>query len=61
MAHVLIAPDGTVASVDILSGPRDLRENFVAAIRQWKYKPYLVHGVAVPVDTTIGVNICFGG
>ncbi len=58
--HVVIDAQGNVADATVISGPEVLRESYLAAIRQWKYRPYLLNGVAVPVDTTISVILCFG-
>ena len=60
VAHVLISTEGRVTEAHIVSGPKALRENFLAAVRQWRYKPYLLNGVAVPVDTIVTMNISFG-
>lgn len=58
--HVLIDAQGNVAEATVISGPQILRESYLAAVRQWKYRPFVVNGVAVPIDTTISVILCFG-
>lgn len=37
-------------------GPLELTGSAVAAVRQWKYKPYLLLGQPVAVDTQRRVN-----
>ncbi|MGB6876376.1 MAG: TonB family protein [Candidatus Acidiferrales bacterium] len=54
--HTLIAPDGTVQSVDATSGNPVLVEAAEAAVRQWRFNPVLVNGEAVTVDTTLTVE-----
>ncbi len=53
--HVTIGKDGTVKNLKVVSGPKELRRSAADAVRQWTYKPYLVDGNAVEVDTTITV------
>ena len=33
----------------------------IDAVRQWKYKPYMLNGEPTEVDTTININYTFGG
>jgi len=53
--HVLIGKDGAVNSVRYVSGPANLRDSAVNAVLQWRYKPTLMNGVPVEVDTTVSV------
>ena len=50
-----IAKDGTVVNVRLVSGPSPLQHSAIDAVRQWRYKPYLLNGNPVEVDTTIQV------
>ena len=54
--HAIIAPDGTVRQLSVISGPPPLQGAAVDAVRQWIYKPYPLNGQPVAVDTTITVN-----
>ena len=54
--HAIIAPDGTVRSLDVISGHPALQNAALAAVRQWRYQPFLLNGKPVAVDTTIVVN-----
>ena len=58
--HAIISRRGTIQSLAVLSGPEMLRANAVAAVQDWKYKPYLLNGEPTEVDTTITVNFSFG-
>jgi outer membrane biosynthesis protein TonB len=39
----------------VLSGPQELQQSALDAVRQWTYKPYLLNGDAVEVKTTINI------
>ncbi len=52
----IIATDGTVQSVTVVSGNPVLVPAAVTAVREWRYKPTLLNGQAVEVETLITVN-----
>jgi TonB family protein len=52
----VIGKDGNITSLKILSGPEELRHSAWDAVSQWVYKPYLLNGEPVEVETTITVN-----
>lgn len=54
--HAIIGADGRVAKLTVVAGPAMLRDAAVEAVRQWVYKPYLLNGQPVSVDTTVVVN-----
>lgn len=54
--HAIIDTDGKVMQLSVISGPEPLAPLAVNAVRQWEYKPYLLNGEPVRVDTTIVVN-----
>ena len=54
--HAIIAEDGTVESLSVVSGPPLLQGAAVNAVKQWVYKPYMLNGVARKVDTTVTVD-----
>jgi TonB family protein len=56
-----IGSDGHIHSLKVISTPdADLAIASLAAVRQWTYKPYLLNGEPVEVDTQITVNYAFG-
>lgn len=59
--HVIIGKDGTVQEVQVVSGPPLLIRAATDAVRQWSYKPALLNGKAVEVDTTVTVIFALGG
>jgi periplasmic protein TonB len=59
--HAVIAKDGTIEQLEYVSGPPMLVKSAMDAVRQWRYKPYLLNGDPVEVETTIDVDFNFGG
>jgi len=53
--HALIGIDGTVRSLQFLDGDPMFYPSALDAVRQWRYKPTLLNGRAVEVDTHITV------
>ncbi|MGH9711096.1 MAG: energy transducer TonB [Candidatus Acidiferrales bacterium] len=51
--HAIIAKDGTIQELQFISGPPLLRNAAMEAVKQWRYKPTLLNGQPVQVDTTI--------
>ena len=56
VVHTIIAKDATVESAEVVSGPALLQGSAVDAIKEWVYRPYLVNGEPVRVDTKVVVN-----
>ena len=54
--QAVIAKDGRVSIVHVLSGHHLLRGAAVNAVRKWRYRPYIVNGRPVDVATIITVN-----
>jgi periplasmic protein TonB len=52
----LIARDGSVKQLNVISGPAMLRQAALDAVRQWTYRPYLLNGQPVEVFTEVEVN-----
>jgi TonB family protein len=52
----LIDTNGDVADLDLISGHPALAPAAIAAVKQWKYKPYLLNGQPVNAETQITVN-----
>jgi TonB family protein len=58
--HAIIAKDGSVQSLKVLSDTDPiLNDAATDAVRKWRYKPYLLNGNPIDVDTTITVNFNF--
>lgn len=53
--HAVIATDGTVQSLQVISGDPGFYQSALDAVRQWRYRPTILNGQAVEVETTITV------
>jgi protein TonB len=51
-----VSKSGDIAGVKILSGDAQLARAAVEAVKQWKYKPYLLNGSPVEIQTQVTVN-----
>jgi TonB family protein len=54
-----ITKQGSIEGIQVLSGPKLLAPAAVDAVKTWKYKPYMLDGQPVAVETN--VTIVFGG
>jgi protein TonB len=53
---VLINPNGSVKSVKVTDGPKELTKAAVNSVKHWRYQPVLLNGKPVEVETTVGVG-----
>ena len=58
--HAIISKEGTIQSLEVVSGPPELVSAAVKAVRQWRYKPTLLQGVLVEVETYIDIIFTLG-
>jgi len=59
--QAVIARDGRVKFVRVVAAPQpDLGDATATAVKQWVYKPYLLDGNAVEVETTMIVTFAAG-
>lgn len=54
--HVVLATDGTPKEVQLVSGDPVLGQAAVNAVRQWQYRPTLLNGNPVEVDTMVSIE-----
>lgn len=57
----VISKDGTIENLQVISGHPLLTQAAMQAVKQWRYKPYVLNGQPVEVDTTITVNFTLSG
>lgn len=53
--HAIISKDGSVQQLEVITGHPLLVQAALDAVRQWRYRPTLLNGEPVEVDTTIDV------
>ena len=56
-----ISKSGTIEGLKAVSGPPMLYQAAIDAVRQWRYKPYMLNGEPVEVGTTINVVFTLNG
>jgi len=57
----VISKDGTMENLKLLSGHPMLVPAALQAVSQWRYRPYVLNGEAIEVETQITVNFILGG
>ena len=57
----IISKDGTIQDLRVLSGHPLLVQAALDAVRQWRYKPFLLSGEPVEVETTVTINFTLTG
>lgn len=53
--RAIIATNGTIQSLEVISGDPLFYASALEAVRQWRYRPTILNGQAVEVDTIISV------
>jgi periplasmic protein TonB len=59
--HAQISKDGSIEGLTLISGHPMLAPAAIDAVKQWRYKPYLLNGEPVEVDTEVMVNFTLSG
>jgi protein TonB len=55
-----ISESGSIENLRVIGGPPMLQQAALDAVRSWRYKPYLLNGEPVEVETTINVVFNLG-
>jgi protein TonB len=56
-----ISKTGSITNLVVVSGPQMLAQSALDAVRSWRYKPYLLNGEPVEVQTQVNVTFTLGG
>jgi protein TonB len=59
--QAVISKQGTIENLRVVSGHPMLTQSALDAVRQWRYRPYLLNGEPVEVETQITVNFNLAG
>jgi len=51
-----ISKSGAIENLRVVSGPALLQQAALDAVKQWQYKPYMLNGEPVEVETTVNVE-----
>jgi protein TonB len=61
MLQAVISKQGTIENLRILTGHPMLAPAAIDAVRQWRYRPYILNNELVEVETQITVNFSLAG
>jgi protein TonB len=50
-----ISKTGTIENLRVVSGPAMLQQSALDAVKTWRYRPYLLDGLPLEVETTVNV------
>ena len=53
--EAMISKAGTIEGLHVISGSPMLQQAAIDAVRNWRYRPYMLNGQAVEVETTVNV------
>ena len=53
--QAMISKAGTIENLRAINGPQVLQQAAIDAVKTWRYKPYMLNGQAVEVETTVNV------
>jgi len=56
-----ISKEGNIENLQLISGHPMLAPAAIDAVKQWKYRPYLLNGEPVEVETQVQVNFTLSG
>jgi protein TonB len=59
--RAMISRDGAIENLQVLSGNPLLTPSALNAVRQWRYRPYVLNGEPVEVETEVTVNFILSG
>jgi periplasmic protein TonB len=59
--NAVISKNGAIENLRVMSGHPMLVTSALDAVKQWKYKPYILNGEPVEVETTITVKFTLAG
>ena len=54
--RAMVGADGAIDQIQVISGHPILAQAAREAVRQWRYRPYFLNGMAIPVETEVTVK-----
>ncbi len=61
MLQAIISKQGTIENLKVVSGHPMLVQAAIDAVREWRYRPYILNNEPVEVETQITVNFSLAG
>jgi protein TonB len=59
--QAVISKQGAIENLQVVTGHPMLVPAAIEAVRQWRYRPYILNNEPVEVETRITVNFSLGG
>jgi protein TonB len=59
--HAVIGRDGRIENLQVVNGHPMLAGAAIEAVKQWRYRPYVLNGEPIEVETQITVNFNLAG
>ena len=59
--QAVISKSGTIEDLHVISGPEMLRQAALQAVRNWRYRPYMLNNQPIAVETTVNVVFSLQG
>ena len=59
--QAIIGKDGSIQNLHVVSGSPLLTQSALDAVKQWRYRPYILNGDPVEVETTVEVRFTLAG
>jgi protein TonB len=59
--RAIIGKSGRIENLQVVSGHPMLTSAALSAVKQWQYKPYILNGQPVEVETNVTVNFSLAG
>jgi protein TonB len=53
--HATISKNGTIKDLHVVSGPAMLQQAALDAVRNWRYRPYMLNNQPIEVETSVSV------
>jgi protein TonB len=61
LLRAIISRNGTIENLNVISGHPMLVGAAIDAVRQWRYRPYILNDEPVEVETQVTVNFSLSG
>ena len=54
--NAMVGEDGSIGDLTVVTGPRELAQSAMEAVKQWRYQPFLLDGKPIKRETTITID-----
>lgn len=57
----VISKEGRIINLQVISGPQILQQAAIDAVKQWEYRPWMLNGAPIDVETTLRIPFSLSG